>query len=129
MMGLCFLVEIAWGVIPCAIGYIEYIIDPEAEIEEKGKYFGLAMWLPENVNKSPNYELMHIFHFIAVYTVVSNITGCYMTMFVLAFHTTTLFKVLCAAFEDVDFFVNSLQLDPPENDPNKFINTSHTWKF
>ena len=109
MMGLCFLVEIAWGVIPCVMGYVEYLINPEGEVVDKARYFGLAMWLPEDVNKSPTYEMMHVFHFIAVYIVVSNITGCYMTMFVLAFHTTTLYRVLCAAFEDVDDFASTME--------------------
>jgi len=47
---------------------------------------------------------MQVFHFIAVHAVVSNITGCYMLMFPFAFHTTMLFKILCAAFKDVDEF-------------------------
>jgi hypothetical protein len=107
LMVLCFTVVTAWGCIPFLLGYVEYFTDakPRDLTNERGRYFGLAMWLPENVNKSPTYELMHAFHFIAVYTVVSNITGCYMLMFAFAFHTTTQFKVLCAAFEDVDDFI------------------------
>lgn len=110
LFGLCFTVEIAWGCIPCILGYLEYFTDDEPRdlTNDRGRYFGLTMWLPENVNESPTYELMHVFHVIAVYTVVSNITGCYMLMFAFAFHTTTQFKILCAAFEDVDLFVQRL---------------------
>jgi hypothetical protein len=117
LLGLCFTVETAWGCIPFILGYVEYLTDAEQRdlTNDKGRYFGLAMWLPENVNKSPTYELTHVFHFIAVYTVVSNITGCYMLMFALAFHTTTQFKILCAAFEDVDDFVQKVQ-DTGDND-------------
>ncbi|PSN33450.1 Odorant receptor 9 [Blattella germanica] len=117
MLGLCFLVEAAWGVIPGMIGYIEYFIKTEEELanNEKGKYFGLAIWLPDNVNKSPTYEMVHCFHFIAVYTVVSNITACYMTMFMFAYHTTTIFKLTCAAFEDADDFENTLLVENESN--------------
>ncbi|PNF27817.1 hypothetical protein B7P43_G09183 [Cryptotermes secundus] len=111
LLCLCFTVETAWGCIPFILGYVEYFTDAEPRdlTNDKGRYFGLAMWLPDNVNKSPTYELMHAFHFIAVYTVVSNITGCYMLMFAFAFHTTTQFKILCAAFEDVDDFIQKSQ--------------------
>jgi hypothetical protein len=111
LLGLCFTVEFAWGCIPCILGYVEYFTNDEPRdlTNDRGRYFGLTMWLPENVNKSPTYELMHVFHFIAVYTVVSNINGCYMLMFAFAFHTTTQFKILCAAFEDVDIFVQRPQ--------------------
>jgi hypothetical protein len=110
LMGLCFTVQAAWGCIPCILGYVEYLTDTEPRdlTNDRGRYFGLTMWLPENVNQSPTYEFMHVFHMIAVYTVVSNITGCYMLMFAFAFHTTTQFKILCAAFEDVDDFVQTL---------------------
>ena len=111
LLGLCFTVETAWGGIPFIMGYVEYFTDAEPRnlSNDRGRYFGLTMWLPENVNQSPTYELMHVFHFIAVYTVVSNITGCYMLMFAFAFHTTTHFKILCAAFEDVDEFEQQIQ--------------------
>jgi hypothetical protein len=111
LLGLCFTVETAWGGIPFIIGYVEYFTDAEPRnlTNDRGRYFGLTMWLPENVNQSPTYELMHAFHVISVYTVVSNITGCYMLMYALAFHTTTQFKILCAAFEDVDEFEQKLQ--------------------
>jgi hypothetical protein len=119
LLGLCFTVETAWGCIPFILGYVEYFTDAEPRdlTNDKGRYFGLTMWLPENVNKSPTYELMHAFHFIAVYTVVSNITGCYMLMFAFAFHTTTQFKILCAAFEDVDDFIQRSQ-DSEDNTAN-----------
>jgi hypothetical protein len=119
LLGLCFTVETAWGCIPFILGYVEYFTDAEPRdlSNDRGRYFGLAMWLPENVNKFPTYELTHAFHFIAVYTVVSNITGCYMLMFALAFHTTTQFKILCAAFEDVDDFVQKAQ-DSGDNTTN-----------
>jgi hypothetical protein len=106
---LFFVVLTAWAVIPWMVGYIEYFRNPEVEMEEMTKYFGAAMWLPKDVNKSPTYEMMHIFHFMIIYTTAGNITGCYMGMFLLAYHTTTLFKVLCAAFEDVDDFASTME--------------------
>ena len=111
LLGLCFTVETAWGGAPLIMGYVEYFTDVEPRnlTIDRGRYFGIKMWLPENVNQSPTYELMHVFHFIAVHAVVSNITGCYMLMFAFAFHTTTLFKILCAAFEDVDEFEQKIQ--------------------
>lgn len=111
LLGLCFTVETAWGGIPFIMGYVEYFTDAEPRnlTNDRGRYFGLTMWLPENVNQSPTYELMHVFHFMAVYTVVSNITGCYMLMFAFAFHATTHFKILCAAFEDVDEFEQQIR--------------------
>jgi hypothetical protein len=111
LLGLCFTVETAWGGIPFITGYVEYFTDAEPRnlTNERGRYFGLTMWLPENVNQSPTYELMHVFHFMSVYIVVSNITGCYMLMVAFAFHTTTQFKILCAAFEDVDEFEQKIQ--------------------
>lgn len=111
LLGLCFTVDTAWGGVPFILGYVEYFtgVEPRNLTNDRGRYFGLTMWLPENVNQSPTYELMHAFHFIAVYTAVSNITGCYMLMFAFAFHTTTQFKILCAAFEDVDEFEQKIQ--------------------
>jgi hypothetical protein len=111
LLGLSFTVTTAWGGVPFIKGYVEYFTDAEPRnlTNDRGKYFGLAMWLPENVNQSPTYELMHAFHFMAVYIVVSNITGCYMLFFAFAFHTTTHFKILCAAFEDVDEFEQKIQ--------------------
>jgi hypothetical protein len=111
LLGLCFTVTTTWGGVPFILGYVEHFTDAEPRnlTNDRGRYFGLAMWLPENVNQSPTYELMHAFHFMAVYAAVSNLTGCYMLIFAFAFHTTTLFKILCAAFEDVDEFEQKIQ--------------------
>jgi len=111
LLGLCFTVETAWGGVPFIMGYVEYFTDAEPKnlTNDRGRYFGLAMWLPENVNQSPTYELMHVFHFMSVYVVVSYITGCYMLMFAFAFYTTTHFKILCAAFEDMEEFEQKIQ--------------------
>jgi hypothetical protein len=111
LLGLCFTVTTAWGGVPFIMGYVEYFTDAEPRnlTNDRGRYFGLAMWLPENVNQSPIYEFMHVFHFMAVYAAVSNLTGCSMLMFAFAFHTTTQFKILCAAFEDVDEFEQKIQ--------------------
>ena len=101
----------AWTVVPFISGYVEYFTDAEPRnlTHDRNRYFGLLMWLPENVNQSPTYEIMHIFHFMTLYTIVSSITGIYMLMFVFASQTTTLFKILCAAFEDVDEFEQKIQ--------------------
>jgi hypothetical protein len=111
LLGLCFTVETVWGVVPLIKGYVEYSTDAEPRnlTSDRGRYFGIKMLLPENVNQSPTYKLMQVFHFISVHAVAINITGCYMLMFAFAFHTTTLFKILCAAFEDVDEFGQKIQ--------------------
>lgn len=106
-----FTVVVAWGGLPFIMGYVEYFTDVEPRnlTNDKGRYFGLTMWLPENVNQSPTYELMHVFHFMAVYTACSNIMGSYLLIFAFAFHTATHFKILCAAFEDMDEFEQKIQ--------------------
>jgi len=111
LLSLGFIVQTTWGGVPFIIGYVEYFTDAEPRnlTNDRGRYFGLTMWLPENVNQSPTYQIMHIFHLISVYTILSNITSCYMLMFAFAFHTTTHFKILCAAFEDVDEFEQKIQ--------------------
>jgi len=102
---------IAWAFVPFITGYVEYFTDAEPRnfTNDRERYFGIKMWLPENVNQSPTYEIMQVFHFITAYTAASTITGCYMLMFAFAFHTTTLFKILCAAFEDVDEFEQKIR--------------------
>jgi hypothetical protein len=111
VLGLAFSVTTSWGCVPFITGYVDYFTDTEPKnvTIDRGKYFGMTMWLPENVNQSPTYELMHAFHFMAVYTAVSNITACYMLMFAFAFHTATQFKILCAAFEDMDEFEQKIK--------------------
>ena len=115
LLGLGFSVITTWGCVPFMSGYVGYFTDAEPRnlTHDRGRYFALIMWLPENVNQSPTYEIMHIFHFISVYTVASKMTGCFMLMFAFASQTTTLFKILCAAFEDVDEFEQKIQI--PEN--------------
>jgi hypothetical protein len=111
VLGLAFSVQTSWAGVPFITGYVDYFTDAEPKnvTNDRGKYFGMTMWLPENVNQSPTYELMHAFHFMAVYTAVSNITACYMLMFAFAFHTATQFKILCAAFEDMDEFEQNIK--------------------
>ena len=111
LLGLCFTTEAVCLVVPFIMGYVEYFTDAETRnlTSDRGRYFGIKMWLPEDVNKSPTYELMQIFYVISVHAVAINITGCYILMFAFAFHTTTLLKILCAAFEDVDEFEQKIQ--------------------
>ena len=85
-----------WTIIPCVKGYVEYILQINQEDIEhnRGKYFGLAMWFPSNVNKSPTYETAQILHGITVFTGVLNITGWYTAMFTLIYHTSSHFSML-----------------------------------
>jgi hypothetical protein len=93
-----------WVVIPTMKGYIEFILQINQEdIEHNhGKYFGLAMWFPSNVNKSPFYEIAQILHGFTVFTGVLNITGWYMAMLGLMYHTASHFSMLVDLIEDIN---------------------------
>jgi len=92
-----------WVIIPCVKGYIEYIFQFDQEdIEHKrGKYFGLSMWFPSNVNQSPIYETAQVVHGITVFTGVLNITGWFMAMFALIYHTSSHFSMLVDLIDDI----------------------------
>jgi hypothetical protein len=92
-----------WVVIPSAKGYVEYMLEINQEDSEhnRGKYFGLAMWLPSNVNKSPIYEIAQILHGITVFTGVLNITGWYTAMLALIYHASAHFSMLVDLIDDV----------------------------
>jgi hypothetical protein len=91
-----------WVVIPSVKGYVEFLLDINQEdIEQnRGKYFGLAMWFPSNVNKSPVYEIAQILHGFTVFTGVLNITGWYLAMLSLMYHISSHFKMLVNLIED-----------------------------
>jgi len=92
-----------WVIIPCVKGYVEYIwqFNQEDIESNRGKYFGLAMWFPANVNKSPIYETAQILHGITVFTGVLNITGWYMAMLALIYHTSSHFSMLVDLIDDI----------------------------
>jgi hypothetical protein len=92
-----------WVIIPCVKGYVEYIwqFNQEDNERNRGKYFGLTMWFPSNVNKSPIYETAQILHGIALFTAVLNITGWYMAMLGLIYHTSSHFSMLVDLIEDI----------------------------
>jgi hypothetical protein len=92
-----------WVIIPCVKGYVEYIWQFNQEDNEYnlGKYFGLAMWFPSNINKSPIYETAQILHRIPVFTAVLNITGCYIAMLALIYHTSSHFSILVDLIDDI----------------------------
>jgi hypothetical protein len=92
-----------WVIIPSVKGYVEYIFQINQEDSEfnRGKYFGLSMWFPPNVNKSPIYEIAQILHGITVFTGVLNITGCYMAMLALIYHTASHFSMLVDLIDDI----------------------------
>jgi hypothetical protein len=92
-----------WAIIPCVKGYVEYIWQFNQEDNEYnlGKYFGLTMWFPSNVNKSPIYEIAQILHGITIFTAVLNITGCYIAMLALIYHTSSHFNMLVDLIDDI----------------------------
>jgi hypothetical protein len=98
-----------WVVIPCVKGYIEFILQINQEDTEcnHGKYFGLVMWFPSNVNMSPFYEIAQILHGITVFTGVFNITGWYMAMLGLMYHTATHFSMLVDLIEDTNIIFSA----------------------
>jgi hypothetical protein len=93
-----------WGIIPCVKGYVEYIwqFNQEDIEHNRGKYFGLAVWFPSNVNKSPIYEIAQIIHGITLFIVVLNITGWYTAMLALIYHTSSHFSMLVDLIDDID---------------------------
>ena len=92
-----------WVIIPCVKGYVEYIFQFNQEDIEcnRGKYFGLAMWFPSNVNKSPLYETAQILHGITVFTGALNITGCFAAMLALIYHISSHFTTLVDLIDDI----------------------------
>jgi hypothetical protein len=92
-----------WVIIPCVKGYVEYVLQTNQKDTERnrGKYFGIAMWFPSNVNKSPIYETAQILHGITVFTGVLNITGWYMAMLALIYHTSSHFSMLVDLIDDI----------------------------
>jgi len=54
-LGLCFTTETVWMVVPFIMGYVEYFTNTEPRnlTNDKGRYFGIKMWLPEDFNQSP----------------------------------------------------------------------------
>jgi hypothetical protein len=92
-----------WVVTPCVRGYVEYIwqFNQEDIEHNRGKYFGLKVWLPSNVNKSPIYETAQILHGITMFTAVLNLTGWYMAMLALIYHTSSHFSMLVDLIDDI----------------------------
>jgi hypothetical protein len=93
-----------WVKIPCVKGYVEYIwqFNQDDNENNRGKYFGLTMWFPSNVNKSPIYEIAQILHGITVFTVVLNGTECCTAMLALIYHTSSHFSMLVDLIDDID---------------------------
>jgi len=101
-----------WAIIPCVQGYVEYIFQYNQDDNEhnRGKYFGLSLWFPSNVNKSPIYEIAQILHGISVFIVVLNNTGWYMAMLALIYHTSSHFTMLVDLIDDIGIRFSTKQL-------------------
>ena len=59
------------------------------------------MWFPSNVNKSPIFEIAQILHGITAFTGVLNITGSFMVMLGLIYHTSSHFRMLVDLIDDI----------------------------
>jgi hypothetical protein len=92
-----------WTIIPCVKGYVEYIwqFNQEENEHNRGKYFGLTMWFPSNVNKSPIYEIAQIIHGITVFTVVLRVTAFHLAMLALIYHTSSHFSMFVDLIVDI----------------------------
>lgn len=108
-LGVSCVTVFIWVVIPTIKGYIEFILQINQEdIEHNhGKYFGLAMWFPSNVNKSPFYEIAQILHGVTVITGVLNITGWFIAMLGLMYHTASHFSMLVDLIEDINIIFST----------------------
>jgi hypothetical protein len=115
-IGLGWMVVLMWSIIPCAKGYIEFVLQiNQDDIEENsGKYFGFSMWLPPGVNKSPTYEIAHILHGFSVFTCAMRISGCYMSMLGLMYHTASQFEMLVDLIGEFDVMCSADSQTEPQ---------------
>jgi hypothetical protein len=103
-MGVGWMTVFTWVIVPFTKGYIEYLlqVDQDDVEENRGKYFGVAMWLPPEVNKSPIYEITQFLHGFSVFTCAMCISGCYMSMLALMYHTASHFSMLVDLIEELN---------------------------
>jgi hypothetical protein len=115
-MGVGWLTIITWVIIPCAKGYIEFVLQiNQDDIEEnRGKYFGVAMWLPPKVNRSPSYEIAQVLHGFSVFTCAMCISGCYMSMLAVMYHTASHFSMLVDLIEELDVISSASSQSRPQ---------------
>jgi hypothetical protein len=115
-MGVGWITVITWAVIPCAKGYIEFVLQiNQDDIEEnRGKYFGVAMWLPPKVNRSPMYEITQVLHGLSVFTCAMCISGCYISMLALMYHTASHFRMLVDLIEELDVILPASNQSGPQ---------------
>lgn len=115
-MGVGWVTLMTWAIIPCTKGYIEsFLRINQDDIEEnRGKYFGVAMWLPQNVNKSPTYEITQILHAFSVFTCAMSISGCYMSMLALMYHTATHFSMLVDLIAEFEVILSASSCETQE---------------
>ncbi|PNF41837.1 hypothetical protein B7P43_G16046 [Cryptotermes secundus] len=114
-MGVGWLTLVTWAIIPCAKGYIEFVLQMnQDDIEEnRGKYFGIAMWLPPKVNRSPMYEITQVLHGFSVFTCAMCVSGIYISMLALMYHTASHFSMLVDLIEELDVIISeSIQSGP-----------------
>ncbi|PSN41219.1 Odorant receptor 7a [Blattella germanica] len=110
MLSMYLFVMFFWTIFPWFLGYKDYFMNTDEQINtDMQNYFGMPILLPENINKFPIYEIVQIFHFVSAYSIVTNITACYMVIFILTYHAATLFKLIYAAFEYFDHFERNLR--------------------
>jgi hypothetical protein len=113
-MGVGWITVITWAIIPCTKGYIEWFLRMnQDDVEEyRGKYFGVAMWLPSDVNTSPTYEITQILHGFSVFTCAMSISGCYMSMLGLIYHSASHFNMLVDLIEEFDVIGSGSSREP-----------------
>jgi hypothetical protein len=131
-LGVGWVTVFIWVVIPTVKGYIEFLLQINQEDIEynRGKYFGLAMWFPSNVNKSPVYEIAQILHGITVFTGVLNITGWHLAMVGLIYHTSSQFSMLVDLIEDLNLIYSANKESKQEcvhaNQGKQYVGQFHT---
>lgn len=110
------LTVVTWAIIPCANGYIEFVLQiNQDDIEEnRGKYFGIAMWLPLKVNRSPMYEITQVLHGFSIFTCAMCISGSYISMLALMYHTASHFSMLVDLIEELDVILPESNQSGPQ---------------
>ena len=116
----------AWVMTPFLLRYVDlFLLNKSVSdlAKNKNRYFVVSWWTPDDVYKSPKYEMIQGLNMLITTIVVADFTSICFTVFILEVHITSLFKILCSAFEEMDLIVTrkpilreSLSEKPKENE-------------
>ncbi|PSN33452.1 Odorant receptor 11 [Blattella germanica] len=73
--------------------------------DEYRKYFGILIWLPNNIDQFPVFELFYLFDFVGTYGVSSWCSGQVSIYLVLMHNISMHFKLLIASIDNLDIVI------------------------